>query len=157
MLHLQRALKAFAYRTLQNNDVKSPNWRFWRQRKHTTINLVNYHTGGMGLYMWKCLAIYIFFFIKLKISECLPKMITCVKGETTEVRCCQGVRRWRIQRSLQSAEVLSGEIPCTKTCLRTELGLPALLPLSAMYTMKFWLRLNQRVNWFQSEVALTIL
>ena len=48
----------------------------------------------------------------------------------------QCVRGWRIRESLQSAEVLSGEIPCTKTCLRTEPGLPALLPLSAMYTMK---------------------
>ena len=36
-------------------------------------------------------------------------MITCVKG---------GPRR-RIQRSLQSAEVLSGEMPSTKICLRT--------------------------------------
>ena len=46
-------------------------------------------------------------------------------------RCCQGVRGWRIQRLLQSAEVLSGKITCTKTCL--ELGLPALLPLSAIH------------------------
>ena len=74
-------------------------------------------------------------------------MIICVKG---------GPRR-RIQRSLQSAEVLSGEMPSTKICLRTELGLSALLPLSAMYTMKFWLRLRQPVSWFQNEVAFTIL
>ena len=45
-------------------------------------------------------------------------------------RCHQCVRGWRIRESLQSAEVLSGEITCTKTCLRTEPGLPALLPLS---------------------------
>ena len=71
-------------------------------------------------------------------------------------RCCQDVRGWRIPQSLQSVEVLSGEIPSTKTCLRTELGLPTLLPLSAMHTMKFWLRLKQPVSWFQSEVAFTI-
>ena len=79
------------------------------------------------------------------------------KKRTTEERCCQGVRGFRITQSLQAAEVLSGKIPCTKTCLRTELGLPALLPLSAMYNMKFWLRLKQPVSWFQSEVAFTIL
>ena len=36
-------------------------------------------------------------------------------------------------------------------------SLPLLLPLSAMYTMKFCLRLKQPVSWFQSEVAFTIL
>ena len=36
---------------------------------------------------------------------------------TTEESCCQGVLGWRIPLSLQSAEVLSGEIPCRKTCL----------------------------------------
>ena len=72
------------------------------------------------------------------------------------MRCCQGERGWRIPESLQSAEVLSGQIPCTKTCLRTEPGLPALLLLSAMYTMKFWFRLKQPVSWLQSDVAFTI-
>ena len=72
-------------------------------------------------------------------------------------RCCQGVRGWRIQRSLQSVEVLSGEVPCTKRCLRTEPGLPALLPLSAMYTMQFRLRLKQPLSWSLNEVAFTIL
>ena len=67
----------------------------------------------------------------------------------------QCVRGWRIRESLQSAEVLSGEITCTKTCLRTELGLPALLPLPAMFTMKFWFRLKQPVSCFQSEVTFT--
>ena len=61
------------------------------------------------------------------------------KRRTTEVRCRQGVRGWRIPKSLQWAKVLSGQIPCTKTCLRTEPGPPALLLLTAMYTMKFWL------------------
>ena len=78
------------------------------------------------------------------------------KRRTTEERCCQCVRGWRIPQSLQSVEVLSGQIPSTKTCRRTELGLPALLPLSTMYTMKFWLRLKQSVSWFQSEEAFTI-
>ena len=53
------------------------------------------------------------------------------------MRCCQGVRGWRIPQSLQWAQVLSGQIPCTKTFLRTEPGLPALLPLSSRNTMKF--------------------
>ena len=79
------------------------------------------------------------------------------KRRTTEERCCQGARGWRIQRSLQSAEVLTGQTPCAKTCLRTEPGLPALLPLPAMYTMKFWVRLKQPVSWFQSEAAFTTL
>ena len=35
-------------------------------------------------------------------------------------------------------------------------SLPALLPLSAMYKMKIWLRLKQPVSWFQNEVAFTI-
>ena len=78
------------------------------------------------------------------------------KRRTTEERCCQDVRGWRIPQSLQSAEVLSVEIPCTKTCLRTEPGLPALLLLSLMYTMQFWLRLNQPVSWSLNEVAFTI-
>ena len=72
-------------------------------------------------------------------------------------RCCQGVRGRRIPQTLQSAEVLSPEILCTKTCVRTEPGLPALLPLSAMYSVKFWLRLKQPVSFFQNEVAFTIL
>ena len=76
---------------------------------------------------------------------------------TTEASRCQGVRGWRIPQTLQSAEVLSPEIPCTKTCVRTEPGLPALPPLSAMYSMKFWLRLKQPVSFFQNEVAFTIL
>ena len=77
-----------------------------------------------------------------------------MRKRTTRVeRCCQDVRGWRIPESQQSAEVLSGEILSTKTCLRTEPGLPALLPLSAMYTMKFWLRPKQPVSWFQSEVS----
>ena len=71
-------------------------------------------------------------------------------------RCCQDVRGWRIPQSLQSVEVLSGECPSTKTCLWSELGLPALLLLSAMYIMKFCVRLKQLVSWFQSEVAITI-
>ena len=79
------------------------------------------------------------------------------KRRTTEERCCQGMRGLRIPQSLQSAEVLSVEIPCTKTCPRTEPGQPALLPLSAMFTMKFCSRLKQPVSWFQSEVAFTIL
>ena len=62
----------------------------------------------------------------------------------------------RIPQSLPSAEVLSGEITCSKTCLRTEPGLPALLPLSSRNTMKFWLRLKQLVSWFQNEVAFSI-
>ena len=66
------------------------------------------------------------------------------RRRTTEERCCQDVRGWRIPQSLQSAEKLSGEIPSTKICLRTDLGLPALLPLSAMCTMKFCLRLLLR-------------
>ena len=37
------------------------------------------------------------------------------KRRTTEERCCQGVRGWRIPLSLRSAEVLSGQITCTKT------------------------------------------
>ena len=78
------------------------------------------------------------------------------KRRTTEERFRHGVRDWRIPKSLQWAKVLSGHIPSTKTCLRTEPGLPALLPLSAMYTMKFCLRPNQPVSWFQSEVAFTI-
>ena len=45
------------------------------------------------------------------------------KRRTTEDRCCQGVRGWRIPLSLQSAEVLSSEITCTKSCLRIEPGL----------------------------------
>ena len=79
------------------------------------------------------------------------------KRRTTEERSCQGVRGWRIPQSLQSAEVLSGHIPSTKTCRRTELGLPALLPLSAMNTIKFRLGLKQPVSWLQSELAFTIL
>ena len=59
------------------------------------------------------------------------------------VQCMYGTSL-KIPQSLQSAEVLSGQIPCTKACPRTELGLPALLPLSAMYTMKFWF--NFKVN-----------
>ena len=47
------------------------------------------------------------------------------KRKTTEERCSQGVRGWKIPQSLRSAEVLSVEIPRTKTCLRTELSLPA--------------------------------
>ena len=77
MLHVQRAFKAFAYRTLQNSNVKSPNWRFWRQRKRTTINLINYHSGErewwLGEYMWKCLTIFFFHLIE--------KFRACVKGE----------------------------------------------------------------------------
>ena len=79
------------------------------------------------------------------------------KMRTTEERCCQGVRGWRIPQSLQSAEVLSGQIPCTKTYPRTELGLPALLPLSAINTIKFRLGVKQQVSWLQSELAFTIL
>ena len=63
-------------------------------------------------------------------------MITCVKGGPRRTDVVK-MRGWRIPQSLQSVEVLSGEIPSTKTCLRTELGLPALLPLSTIYTMKF--------------------
>jgi len=37
------------------------------------------------------------------------------KRRTTEERCCQGERGWRIPQALQSAEVLSGQITCTKT------------------------------------------
>ena len=70
------------------------------------------------------------------------------RRRTTEERCSQGVRGWRIPKWLQSAEKLSGKIPITKICLRTEPGLPALLPLSAMCTMKFCLRLKQPVSWF---------
>ena len=33
------------------------------------------------------------------------------KRRTTEVRCCQGVRGWRIPKSLQWAKVLSGQMP----------------------------------------------
>ena len=151
---MQLAFKAFANRTLQSRNVKSPNWRFWRQRKRTTINLINYH-WWLGKYMWKCLTIF-FFFNFIEKFRVLTQDDHMRKKRTTEERCCQGVRGCRIPQSLQSAEVLSGQIPCTKTCLRTELGLPALLPLSAMYTMKFWLRLKQPVSWLQSEVAFTI-
>ena len=83
-------------------------------------------------------------------------MITCAKGGPRRrdvVKVC-GAEEFL---PLQSAEVLSGQIPSTKTCLRTELGLPALLRLFAMYTMKFWLRLKQPVSWLQSELAFTIL
>ena len=46
--------------------------------------------------------------------------------------------------------------PMYKNMSWTELGLPALLTLSAMYTMKFWLRLKQPVSCFRSEVVFTI-
>ena len=86
--------------------------------------------------MSKCLRIYIFFYLieKFRVQTQDDDMR---KRRTTEERCCQGVRGWRIPQWLQSAQVLSGEIASTKSCLRTELGLPAHLPLSAMNTMKF--------------------
>ena len=85
-------------------------------------------------------------------------MITCVKGgpRSRDVVKVHGAGEFK-GRYTESAEVLSGKIPCAKTCLRTELGLPALLPLSAMNTTKFWLRRKQPVSWFQSEVVFTIL
>ena len=76
--------------------------------------------------------IYIFFFHFIEKFRVLTQDDQMRKKRTTEERCCQGVRGWRIPQSLQAAEVLSGKIPCTKTCLRTEPGLPALLLLSAM-------------------------
>ena len=84
-------------------------------------------------------------------------MITCAKG---------GQQRSDVVKMCGAGEFLSrynwlkcylAKIPCTKTCVRTESGLPALLPLSAMYTMKFWLRLKQLQSWSQNEVALAIL
>ena len=92
--------------------------------------------------MWKCLTnlfffFFFFFFHLIEKFRVLTQDNHGRKRRTTVERCCQGVRGWRIQWSLQSVEVLSGEIPCTKRCLRTELGVLALLPLSAMYTMKF--------------------
>ena len=48
------------------------------------------------------------------------------KRMTTEERCCQGVRGWRIRLSLQSAEVLSGKVPCRKTYLENQASPPCL-------------------------------
>ena len=104
--------------------------------------------------MRKCLTVFFSLIEKFRV---LTQDDHMRKRRTTEERCCQGARGWRIPQTLQSAEVLSGEIPGTKPCVRTEPGLPALIPLSAMYTMKFWFRLKQPVSWFQNEVAFTIL
>ena len=153
MLHVQRTFKAFVSRTRQNNNRKSSNWRVWRQRKRTTISLINYHSWKrewwLAEYRWKCLTIYIFFHLIEKFRD-LTQDDHMRKRRTTEARRCQSVRGWRIPQSLQSAEVFSGEIPCTKACLQSEPVLAALLLLSAMYTMKFWLRLKQPVRCFQS-------
>ena len=108
--------------------------------------------GGIHVKM-----LYNIFFYLVEKFRVLTQDDHMSKRRTTEERCCQGVRGWRIPESLQSAEVLSGQIPCTKTCLRTEPGLLALLLLSTMYTMEFCVRLKQLVSWFQSEVAFTIL
>ena len=90
--------------------------------------------GGGGIHVKVLNNIYIFFHLIEKFR--VVSQDDHMRKRRTTVERCQGVRGWRIPQSLQSAEVLSGEIPCTKTCLRTEPGLPALLPLSAMYTMK---------------------
>ena len=48
----------------------------------------------------------------------LPQDDHMRKRMTTEERCCQGVRGWRISLPLlQSTEVLSGKILRGKTCL----------------------------------------
>ena len=67
---------------------------------------------------------------------------------------CAGLENSKV--ATVGGSVIWTDIPCTETCLRTEPGLPALLPLSATYKMKFWLRLKRPVSWFQSEVAFAI-
>ena len=79
-------------------------------------------------------------------------MITCVKGGPLRrdvVQVC-GARKFLSRYNRLTCYLARSHV-------RTKAGLPALLLLSAMCTMKFWLRLKQPVSWFQSEVAFTIL